>query len=53
MFHVYFRSTFYASATDVRRTTLQSAIDAGIADGRAFDVHMDSGAVAWLWGQRA
>jgi hypothetical protein len=52
MFHVYFRNVFYATATDLRRATLQDAIDAGMRQGRAFDVHVDSGAVAWVWKQR-
>lgn len=53
MFYVYFRNTFYASATDVRRTTLQGAIDAGVAERRPFDVHTESGAVAWVWEARS
>jgi hypothetical protein len=52
MFYVYFRNMFYASPTDVRRSTLQGAIDAGVAAGKAFDVHNGSGSVAWLWEQR-
>jgi hypothetical protein len=34
------------------RSTLQAAIDAGFALGVPFDVHVESGAVAWVWEMR-
>jgi hypothetical protein len=43
----------FSTSFTITGATLAAAVAAGMTLGTAFDVHLESGAVAWVWEQRA